>query len=136
MTNPEVILLLDDTGHYLHDRARYAEAEPLLARALSICEQEGGINHPYTARSLIELGTLYRTQGKYIEAEPVLVWALSICRQEEGSNRLYATRCLTELAQLFLLQGKYTDAEQLYHCKLFPSENGSWGPTTHLQRTA
>ena len=116
MTNPEAILLLDDTGYYLHDRARYAEAEPLLVRALSICEQEGGINHPYTARSLIELGTLYRTQGKYIEAEPVLVWALSICRQEEGSNRLYATRCLTELAQLFLLQGKYTDAEQLYHC--------------------
>jgi len=34
--------LLNQSGHYLYGRARYREAEPLLQRALAICEKRWG----------------------------------------------------------------------------------------------
>jgi hypothetical protein len=42
MTFPEATRLLNQTGYYLNERARYVEAEPLLVRALSIYEQQLG----------------------------------------------------------------------------------------------
>lgn len=73
--------LLNQTGLYLYNRARYAEAESLLQRALAICEQQLGPNHPNTAISLSNLGELYRAQGKYEQAEPLLQRALTTCEQ-------------------------------------------------------
>jgi len=54
----------------LHNReGKYAEAEPLLMRVLSISEQQLGLVYPNTARCLNNLATLYSSQGKYGEAE-------------------------------------------------------------------
>jgi hypothetical protein len=63
--------LLNQTGCYLFDRARYAESEALIRHALAINEQQLGTKHPNTAKSLNNLAELYRVQGKYAEAEPV-----------------------------------------------------------------
>src|SRR5262249_10942834 len=63
--------LLTKAGTYLRQRGQYADAEPLLVRALTICEQHLGTEHPDTARSLNTLATLYWQQSKYELAEPL-----------------------------------------------------------------
>ena len=57
--------LLQQTGWYLTERARYHEAEPLLEQALSISEREHGLEHLDTARDSLTLAYLYDAQGKY-----------------------------------------------------------------------
>jgi Tetratricopeptide repeat len=64
MTFPEATRLLNQTGYYLKERARYTEAEPLYQRALAIREQQLGAQHPDTATSLNDLANLYQTQDR------------------------------------------------------------------------
>ena len=52
MIFPGTARLLNQTGSYLRQRARYTEAEPLFLRALTIYEQQLGPEHPSTATSL------------------------------------------------------------------------------------
>jgi tetratricopeptide (TPR) repeat protein len=47
----EAGLLLNQTGYYLIERARYEEAKPLFRRALLIIERELGRDHPETLRT-------------------------------------------------------------------------------------
>jgi tetratricopeptide (TPR) repeat protein len=93
MTLPQAVRLLDRAGQYLDDRARYAEAEPLYVRALAICEQQSGAEHPSTATSLNNLANLYSCQEKYSEAEPLYQQALSIDTavygEQTSSRRVY-----------------------------------------------
>ncbi len=56
--------LLNSAGHYLRERARYCEAEPLYVHTLAICEEQFGVSHLYTAISLNNLADLYQSQGK------------------------------------------------------------------------
>ena len=74
----EAAEVLQQTGWYLTERARYSEAEPLLERAYQMSEQEQGAEHLDTARDASTLAYLYRVQGKYEQAEPLYVRALAI----------------------------------------------------------
>jgi tetratricopeptide (TPR) repeat protein len=65
-------------------RGNYAQAEPLYQRALTICEQVLGPQHPDTAQSLNNLAELYRAQGNYAQAEPLMKCALAIYEQVLG----------------------------------------------------
>ena len=106
--------LFGQAGRYLQARARYAEAEPLLERALAIYEQQLGPEHPSTATSLNNLAGLYRLQGKYPEAEPLLERALAIREQQLGPEHPDTATSLNNLASLYQAQGKYPEAEPLY----------------------
>ena len=61
-------------------------------RALAICEQELGAQHPDTARSLNNLATLYRVQGKYEQAEPLLQQALAVFEHRLGADHPHTRR--------------------------------------------
>jgi hypothetical protein len=65
IASQEAARLLNQTGGYLTQRGRYAEAEPIVQRTLTMCEQVLGANHPLTACSLGNLAGLYHEQGKY-----------------------------------------------------------------------
>ena len=52
-----------------YTQGRYAEAEPLYKRALTIREKALGSGHPDVAESLNNLAELYRAQGRYADAE-------------------------------------------------------------------
>src|SRR5262249_28480306 len=81
---PEAALLLHLAGHYLYDRAQYAEPGPLLQRPLAITEKALGSEHPDAARSLHNLAFLFSSQGKYAEAEPLFKRALAIHKKALG----------------------------------------------------
>ena len=131
---PEVIHLLNRTGYYLSERARYREAEALWRRALMVSEQSLGDSHPDTATILNNLAQLYREQGKYEEAEPLYERALAIREQQLGAEHPNTAMSLNNLARLYYLQGKYNAAEPLYHRALaiFELQLGVEHPNTAM----
>jgi tetratricopeptide (TPR) repeat protein len=107
-------LLLNQSGLYLDDRARYVEAEPLFQRALAIYEKALGPDHPDTATSLNNLAALYDDQGRYAEAEPLHQRALAIYEKALGPDHPDTAASLNNLAALYDDQGRYSEAEPLY----------------------
>jgi tetratricopeptide (TPR) repeat protein/MinD-like ATPase involved in chromosome partitioning or flagellar assembly len=106
--------LLNRSGTYLDDRARYMEAEPLYQRALAIHERAQGPDHPDTAMSLNNLALLYDNQGRYGEAEPLYHRALAIDEYTLGPDSANTASDLNNLASLYTSQGRYGEAEPLY----------------------
>lgn len=72
-----------------HARGRYAEAEPLSRRALEICEQALGPEHPEVAVKLSALAAILDGQGKYDPAESLYRRALGIYQEalRTGASR-------------------------------------------------
>jgi tetratricopeptide (TPR) repeat protein len=68
LASPEAGLLCDKVGFYLYQRGRYQEAEPLYQRALKICEDGLGQQHPNTITVLKNYATLLRRMGWEDEA--------------------------------------------------------------------
>jgi tetratricopeptide (TPR) repeat protein len=105
--------LLNQSGYYLKGRARYAEAEPLLQRALAIYEKAQGPDHADTATSLNNLAVLYDDQGRYAEAGPLYQRALAIREKVQGPDHPDTATSLNNLALLYSSQGRYAEAEPL-----------------------
>ena len=95
-------------------QGRYAEAEPLLERALAIREQGLGLDHPDPATILNNLAMAYQGQGRYAEAEPLLKRALAIQEQALGPDDPEVGTILNNLAIVYASEGRYAEAEQLY----------------------
>jgi hypothetical protein len=68
MTFPAATRLLNQAASYLDDHARYAEAEPLYVRALSVREQQLGTEHPHTQVIRGNYALLLHTIGRDEEA--------------------------------------------------------------------
>jgi tetratricopeptide (TPR) repeat protein len=112
--SPEAARLLNNAGMYLYWRGRYADAEPLLERALAIREKVLVSEDPDVATSLNNLGFLYQAQGKNVEAEPLYQRALSIREKALRLEDLAVPYSLKRLAGLYQTQGEYGKAEPLY----------------------
>jgi tetratricopeptide (TPR) repeat protein len=114
-TNLKCADLLNRAGEYLHRRAAYASARPLLERALVIREKELGPEHPDTARSLYLLGSLLQDQGDLAKARPLHERALAIFEKALGPESPDMAGPMTSLASLLRDQsGDLTKARQLY----------------------
>jgi tetratricopeptide (TPR) repeat protein len=114
--------LLYETAFYLHNRARYTEAEPLYRQALHIQEQQLKPKHTDVASTLNGLALLYAELDKYAEAEPLYQRALRIREQESGPEHHDVVYPLNNLANLYYEQGKYAEAEPLYQRALHIQE--------------
>jgi tetratricopeptide (TPR) repeat protein len=110
----EVAAVLQQAGWYLTERARYSEAEPLLAQAYQMSEQEQGAEHLDTARDALTLAYLYRVQGKYEQAEPLHVRALAIYEQQLGPLHPDTAQSLNNLAGFYHKRGRDEEAEPLF----------------------
>ena len=100
-------------GQYLRRRALLKEADTILEQAVVMSQKILGIEDLDTAKSLLELGKLYRLQNKYKEAEPLLEQALSIRQQILGPEHPDTAESLSSLAGLYRLQRKHREAEVL-----------------------
>ena len=105
--------LLNRSGYYLCDRARYAEAEPLYQRALAIDQKAQGPDHADTATSLNNLAAIYDGQGRYGEAEPLYRRALAIREKVLGPDHPDTAQSLNNLAGIYRQQGRYREGEPL-----------------------
>jgi tetratricopeptide (TPR) repeat protein len=96
------------------DLGKYADAEVIFKRALTIKEKALGPNHPDVATNLDNLAVLYSDQGRYADAEPLSKRALAIREKALGPNHPQVATHLNNLANLYREQGRYADAEPLY----------------------
>jgi CHAT domain-containing protein len=109
-----------DLGSLLHNLAglyqiqdRYAEAEALHRRSLTITEKAYGPEHPYMASGLGGLAVLYLAQGRFAEAEPLLRRSVAILEKALGPEHHDLGTFLIYLAELYLDQRRYGEAAPL-----------------------
>ena len=111
--HPDEAASLNTLAAVYTDQGRYAEAEPLLTRALVIWEKALGPDHPDVAASLNNLAFVYSHQGRYAEAEPLYARALAIWEKALGADHPDVATSLNGLANVYALQGRYAEAEPL-----------------------
>ena len=71
-------LALAAMASILHNQGRYADAEALSKRALTIFEKRTSPENMNVARALDDLAEIYGSQSRYSEAEPLHKQALAI----------------------------------------------------------
>ncbi len=127
-THRNFALSLNNLAELYRAQQAYAQAEPLLKRALAIREQVLGPTHPDTATSLNNLAILYEAQGAYAQALPLYERALMIVEQGLGSTHPDTAMSLSNLAALYRKQRTYAQAEPLLKRALAIREQ-ALGPT-------
>jgi tetratricopeptide (TPR) repeat protein len=88
-----------------------AGAEPLYRRALAIDEKALGPEHPSTAISLNNLGSLLKARGDLAGAEPLYRRALAIDEKALGPDHPYTAVDLDNLAGSLEAKGDLASAE-------------------------
>jgi tetratricopeptide (TPR) repeat protein len=97
----------------LSAKALYAEAEPLLRRALAIDEKVFGPDHPNVVRELNNFATLLQDTNRLVEAEPLMRRALAINEKSFGPDDPNVALCLNNLATLLQSTDRKDEAEPL-----------------------
>jgi len=130
--HPNTAIFLNNLAVVYQAQGNYAEAEPLMLRAMAIEVKQLGVDHPSTARSLNNLSELYREQGRYAEAEPLCERALGIREKQLGADHPSTAISLNNLALLYYSQEKFGKAKPLYERALaiYEKQLGSDHPST------
>jgi Tfp pilus assembly protein PilF len=100
-------------AEHLHGRSKYAEAEPLLRKALAACEAALGPAHPATARGYNDLAANLHYQGRRKEAEPLFRQALAAWEAALGPAHPHTAESYSNLASNLHAQGRDKEAEPL-----------------------
>ena len=119
--------IANSVGLQLHGLARYAEAEPLMQRALEIDEASYGPDHPEVARDLNNLAMLLQATNRLGEAEPLMRRALAIAEASYGPDHPDVATDLNNLASLLYATNRLSEAEPLIRRALAIAE-ASYGP--------
>ncbi len=93
---------------------RFADATPLLTRALRVWEATLGPEDPEVARGCTNLATLYLNQQKFAEAEPLFRRALAIHEKASGADDPMVAKALLDLGEMYTQQKKFAEAEDLF----------------------
>ncbi|HJQ69264.1 MAG TPA: tetratricopeptide repeat protein [Blastocatellia bacterium] len=109
----EAAQLLNNTGRYLHFRARLKDAEHLYNRSLEIRQSLLDADHSEIASSLHNMAWLHYDQGRYSEAEPLYLRSLSIRAQAIDPNHFDISTSLYKLGALYIEMSRYAEAEPL-----------------------
>ncbi|HWB14503.1 MAG TPA: tetratricopeptide repeat protein [Pirellulales bacterium] len=115
--------LMSQLSLFLKSKALYAQAEPLIRRALAIDEQCKGPDHPDVAIRLNNLAQLFQATNRLAEAEPLMRRALAIDEKSYGPEHPSVARDLNNLASLLQATNRLAEAEPLMRRALAIDEN-------------
>jgi tetratricopeptide (TPR) repeat protein len=119
--------LFNQLGVLFDAKADYAEAEPLVRRAIAIDEQIYGPDHPNVAIRLNNLANLLNDTNRRAEAEPLMRRALAIDENSHGPDHPTVAINLNTLAQLLHDTNRLAEAEPLMRRALAIDET-NYGP--------
>ncbi len=119
---PNLSVLMNQTGVYLLQLALHADAEPLYRRALLIDEASYGEEHPRVAIELNNLAQLLQATNRLSEAEPLMRRALLIDEASYGEEHPRVAIELNNLAQLLQATNRLSEAEPLMRRALLIDE--------------
>jgi tetratricopeptide (TPR) repeat protein len=111
--DPRVAVTLHNLANLAATRKRYAEAEQLDLRALTLLEKTRGPTHFRVAVALLGLADLYAVQAKYAEAEPAYQRALAIFQRTVGRDHPIVATILERYAALLRKTDRPAEAEKL-----------------------
>jgi CHAT domain-containing protein/Tfp pilus assembly protein PilF len=111
--NGKGVTSLQDRARALTSAGKYADAIPLIQRALAIAEKISGPDDLNVAFLLDDLAGVYEEQGRYTDAEPLYRRSLSIREKVLGPDDPDLAVGLNNLANLCLYQGRHAEAEPL-----------------------
>jgi tetratricopeptide (TPR) repeat protein len=95
VADPDVATVLNNLAELYQDQGRYADAEPLLKRALKIIEKSSGPNDSNFMTGLNNLALIYALQGRYADVEPLFKRSLAIREKVLGpDHRDVGSRCM------------------------------------------
>lgn len=99
-------------GTILRLRGKFADAEPMLQKALPLIESSQGKNSFQAIRALSQLGMLYSALSRYAEAEKLLreVLARQLALNPDSQDAILAYNMLANIERLL---GRYAEAEAL-----------------------
>jgi CHAT domain-containing protein/tetratricopeptide (TPR) repeat protein len=97
----------------LYSQGRYAAAEQVYNRALTIRERLLGLEHPDVADILNNIAVIYDAEGRQKEAEQLYKRALVIREKALGQNDTKVASSLHNLAALLFDLERYAEAEPL-----------------------
>ena len=130
--------LMSALGRLLWSKGGYAEAEPLLRRALAIDEAAYGPLHPDVARDLNNLAWLLKDMdgtNRLAEAESLIRRALAIAEAAYGPDHPDVAIKLSNLALLLQATNRLSEAEPLMRRALAIAE-AAYGPEHPAVATA
>lgn len=119
--------LLSCLSLLLDTKSLYAQAEPLIRRALQLDEANFGPNHPVVATRLNNLSTLLLDMNQMAEAELLMNRALQIDEASFGPDHTQVSIRLNNLAQLFQATNRLEEAEPLMR-RALQIDEASFGP--------
>jgi CHAT domain-containing protein len=112
---------LNQQAIQLYQQGRYADAIPLVEKALAIREKLQGSNHLDVAATLYLLSALYSEQGNPAKAESLLASNLAILNKAIATNgdtdpkiAQSIAQSLNDLAALYADRGNYAQAEEIF----------------------
>jgi tetratricopeptide (TPR) repeat protein len=111
---PIIAFLANLLGLVLYARAVYAQAEPLIRRALAIGEKSYGPDHPNVAAYLNNLAELLHDTHRLDESEQLMRRALQIDEKSYRPDHPNVARHLNNLARLLQETNRLKEAEPLY----------------------
>ena len=123
---PKIAAPLNNLGLLYRQEGRYAEAEPLHFRALTITTKAYGKDSREVAITLNCLATLFMAEERYSEAEPVYRRSLEVRRKLLPPNHPDIGTALNNLAAVYREEGKYAEAEPLQQQALEVDQK-AWG---------
>ncbi len=110
-------------GSFLNDNALHFGAEPLLRRALKICEELFGKDHLKVAIPLNNLALSLQATNRINEAESLMRRSLQISENNFGRSHPKVAHILNNLAQILQETSRYSEAEELMRRVLQINEN-------------
>jgi len=105
---------MNEQGKTLYAQRKYAQAQPLLEKALEIRRRLITDDHPDTAEIYKNVAYILNARGRYAQAQPLFEKALEINRRVLTDDQPDTAGSYNNLAYNINAQGKYAQAQPLY----------------------
>eukprot|EP00079_Xenopus_tropicalis_P011886 XP_002938292.2 PREDICTED: tetratricopeptide repeat protein 19, mitochondrial isoform X1 [Xenopus tropicalis] len=114
-------LCLDSYGRYLINNSSFSQAQNMYEKALRICTEEQGTEHPQSVILMNDIAIALEALGKHDEAFAIVNQASELARKTEHPD-LHVV--LSNLAMILTYQGKehFAEAERIFKEALEHSE--------------
>lgn len=119
--------ILNQMGLYMLGRAQFSDAKNLIERALVICEEQFGSDHPDVASAVGNLGSVLKDQGDLSGAKTHYERALAIDEKQFGPEHPNVARDVNNLGIVLRALGDLSDA-QAYFERALAIDEKQFGP--------
>lgn len=106
--------LLESSGRTYRKLGLYAQALPLLERALALRESHLGAEHEQSLAVATQLGVLHGEMGHFEDSESLLRRCLDQSRRVHGVDDPRTLQCMGDLGMVLKATDRFDDAERIF----------------------